>query len=105
MQYLKFDTYNVEPLLFSTNFGVILFVNNPARVALEQRRGIYLGRQDRLCFSRTEDGDRFETILRDVTSGEIRQAVMRFAVGGEPDPNTVVAAPATVVLVTESSAG
>jgi DNA-binding CsgD family transcriptional regulator len=60
-----------------------------ATKALDTKRGLFSAKDRRLCFVRNEDADRFLELLASAHESGARR-VMRFAVPGEPDPNTIV---------------
>ena len=82
-----------EPLFISDSRGVVTALNAPGRSAVEHRRGLFLAPNGQLCFIRSDDLVRFDHLLGDLgalTNPGTASVAMRFAVAGEPDPNTIV---------------
>jgi DNA-binding CsgD family transcriptional regulator len=82
-----------EPLFICDRLGVVRSLNRTARAAAEQKRGLFLGSDGRLRFQSPAAVARLDALLADLSDPsalEMMSSTLRFAVAGEPDPNTVV---------------
>lgn len=93
MRLLETSTFEPEPLFVCDGDGLVAALNIVARTAAELRRGLFLNTGGLLSFSKAADQAAFQRLLAQAgappASGPVT-GLMRFAVTGEPDPNTLV---------------